>query len=119
MSVQSADPTSAMGDLPAEPGGVPGPSAFLINRAPKLHRASPSPAAALCLTASTPSARISSAGSLVCVDQSPSWFTCKLARPPAVAAPRATAAPALAGARFAASRSALRRSWREGMGDEC
>ena len=44
--------------------------------------------------------------------QSPSGFTFKFAR--AVAAPVAPAAPACAGARFAAWRSALRRSCRDG-----
>ena len=45
--------------------------------------------------------------------QAPSRFTSELAR--AAAASAAAAAPALAGARFAASRCALRRSWREAI----
>ena len=44
--------------------------------------------------------------------QPPRGFTFKFAG--AAAAPPAPLAPALAGARLAASRSALRRSWRDG-----
>ena len=53
------------------------------------------------------------AGSSACVFQSsPPGFTCKFMG--AAAAPPPPAAPDWAGARFAAARSALRRSWRDG-----
>ena len=56
-AVQSANPTSAFGDLPAAPRSLTAStSVSLTNRQPWLNCASLSPAPALCFTISAPSA---------------------------------------------------------------